>query len=325
MSSLPDVCCKGCIPSNKAIQFSIETYKDRVINFNSNRAYQFSSHSYNCNYKQIALYDRKLSELSIDTDKLWGLFNGTRQYRASGHALRFFMDLGDGFEWNDCHGFLVSEIYTHFIARKHKLDDDLVNDLNVFFECYQYGDIIGQNDDNVYLIGLSDISDSNKVNGLRFIRLECDANCNLGLPLEFADAPRNYFIQIDAQFQLIDPLRLTFPNDISWYADLEDEIEKIKNHESIGHCYLHGDEIDEIKVDKFPNQYIAIYSDKFEWISRHFFDMDDFDDVLSCHGFRSWMKMYDRELIETRQRVQEYFRKNYSDSDILKIIIAFII
>ena len=320
-----------------------------------------------CHNKEIAKYDKQQYESlqSQDcTDKFWSLFEGQRRYRPSGSSMRFYCDLEHilktfmnttEVELDVITGMLVTELQSKFNEIKSKLNDQhVIREFEHFFNNHQYGDTIdceGYRNTGAWIIGYA--SAENEPIGLRF--LDVWSEYGRGLPLEFGDAPKNYFESI--RYQLIDPIRHCFDEIKSkddekyYYKDMKTEIEKRRknpdfNSEDRFNAWSDGI----VDLSKFPYNYVICFEagDFLDWIPRKLFtemkkmvdedpdnywtqlwqDQGYFGEALDgmYQAALNWPITYDRKVQERKDKIRNYICQIQSvlSDDLLRIIVDLI-
>jgi len=153
------------------------------------------------------------------THEIWSLFKN-RSYQSSGYYTRWQLNLDALSECvnldadlDDFDGMTIRELLQLYLERKEKLlqmQEEQEHDLNlqefdIFFDRYSYADGVDCRDyrnTGLFIIGYS--NDQGDPDELRL--LKTFSEYGYGIPIEFGDAPKNYFDGGDCEMLMFDPL-----------------------------------------------------------------------------------------------------------------------
>ena len=284
--------------------------------------------------KEPAKKKQKLNPITTidEIDEFWLLFRN-RRYRSSNEFIRWDIhisalfhcqnednDLNDNeiFDpYNGLDGFLLKDLHSMYLKYKNKLKQQQIEEFDSFFDGYQYGDgvdCVGMRNVGLYLIGYSTLDN---VNGQELKFLKTWREYGEGIPIEFGDAPIDYFDDdsYSPLKQLFDPLRMILNkdqkenDDLYYYAQIMQEIEDRKVNPNSG---WHNFERQAVELNKFPNGYIALFDgleDQFEWIRRDRFAENTTFDIHSMLESNmkvyEWTKTFDFAVEKRKKRIED--------------------
>eukprot|EP01084_Bolivina_argentea_P111699 199241_1 len=350
MAVVGDTCCTGCCESveNKECETCHELHCDMNIICNITKPKQ-----------------------KHNDHPFWRLFSDRKYRTIHQNEVRnliieiLYIDFQKIINDDELNGLLITDFKKQYESKKIELmmdteNTNLIGQLETFFNHYEYGDgidIHGYRGTGLYLIGYThknmhlNKNNNHKLIGnkseLRFIKTWSEYG--YGRPLEFFDAPMDYFGDCENEYRLFDPIRWKMNINIeskqnkdkieetetddeydpyqTFYKLLMDDIKKRKLNPS-NENYIWGDK--EIDLEKFPDEYITIYTGwegSFDYMLRDkvekLFEHDDGDTLVD-----EWTYLYDKAVNNRKIRIEMHITeclKHQFGNDIITCFLQFII
>ncbi len=302
---------------------------------------------------KFKLTSYKKPKLSVQSsmNNCWNIFkNQNRTYRVEGQSKGYCftpyfysiltnmdelndeahhkMDPKLGYIGSKLDGMFIDEMQKIYVQNKQSLltkaktntkYKEFIEEMDKMLNNYQYGDTFNCEYGTLYIIGYG--------GGDKLKLIETWDEDGGGYPLEFYDSPKEYMRCDVSVFRIFDPMRLGLFNDQKhknnsdfWYDELLKEIEDRKDDPFIVDA-VYGEE--EVDLDRFPDEYMAISYDYQEWNWVLKEKMDDIYSEKLGKDSREWMSYYDKCL---KEEMTEFCCNNSSiDSVVIEMIVSFMI